>query len=418
MNPIMTSPNITNTLKIGIVANILEWYEFSVYGYLVGIIGQQFFNTTDEVIAVILAFSIFSMSYLIRPLGSIFFGYLGDKYGLHRSLKHSLLMMSIPTCFIGLLPGYDNIGAFAPVLLCALRIIQGFAAGGELPSSACYVYEHSNSHHRGWLCSSVSASSLTGVLLGSLTVTLLSLFFGQEYMSAWGWRIPFLMGLPLTIVIFYLRRNLHVNLEESSQQADTKKSEFNRLGQLNNIFAMMQAFFLVAFLQVYFYVLFIWMPTYLEYFLHISANISHLSNTLTLIALAIFTLLFGFLSRYFNRRQIILLSIISSVLLSYPLFALLPKGTFLIVVIVQFIFALSIGAMNGVTMETLGNLFPKNIRCSSFSISFSSASTFFGGTAPAICSYFVHKTGILLFPAFYMVLFGLLAFPFAVRLKG
>lgn len=418
MNSITIVPKTLTTLKIGVVANLLEWYEFSIYGYLAVIIGLQYFNTNHDIVAVILAFSIFSVSYIIRPIGGLFFGYVADKYGLTRSLKISLLMMSVPTCLIGILPVYDDIGAIAPAALIVLRLIQGFGAGGELPASACYVYETSTKQNRGFLCSSVSASSLAGVLLGSLIVTVLSLYLEKDAMLTWGWRVPFLLGIPLTILIFRLRRSIQVDIPlQERENTSTKHSEFTINGLLNNTTAIMQASILIAFLQVSFYILFVWMPTYLEYFLDVPTNLSRLTNTLTLVAMTLITLFFGYISRYFKRKQIILTSIGISILLSYPLFMLLPTGSFLTLLIVQFIFALAIGAMNGVMMETLAELFPKHIRCSGFSLTFSTATSLFGGSAPAICSYLVYKTGIISSPAIYIICFGLLALPFAFSLK-
>lgn len=404
--------NTAAILKIGVVANIIEWYEFCVYGYLAGVIGQLFFKQTNPGLSIIQAFFLFSISYLIRPLGSIFFGYVGDKYGRNIALNCSLLMMSIPTFLIGVLPTYQDIGLTAMFLLLVLRVIQGFAAGGELPISACYVYESALLKNRSILCSSVSVSSLLGVLCGSLVVTILSSIFTNEEVIQWAWRIPFWLGCPLTIIVFYLR----CDLVKTSFLTTIQKQ---KTIEIKNIYPQLfQAILLVAFLQVSFYLLFVWMPSYLKYFLNISSEIASFTNTITLCSMALLCLLSGYAPKYVGRKTILLVGVVLTTFLVYPLFLLLinyPSEDMLL--LVQILFAICVSLVNGVMMETLGSLFAAQNRCLGVGVGFTFAAAFLGGTAPTVCSYVIYKTGIFIFPAFYIMLFGLIALPVALRLR-
>src|SRR6185312_8898309 len=155
-------------LKLGIVANIFEWYEFNIFGLLASLLGQLFFQSSDTLVNLLKAFSIFAVSFIARPLGGLFFGLIGDRIGRRASLRLSLILMSIPTILIGLLPVYDQAGVIATISLVILRLIQGFAAGGELPTTACYVFESATAQNRSLLCSVVVTSPKIGMLLAAL----------------------------------------------------------------------------------------------------------------------------------------------------------------------------------------------------------------------------------------------------------
>ncbi len=198
----------THLLKIGLVANIFEWYEFVIYAYMVGVIGQLFFHSEDPISRLIQTFAVFSIGYLARPLGSLFFGAMGDRVGRGSPIKITLVMMAVPTALIGLLPTYHDIGWTAPALLFALRLIQGFAMGGALPGTACYIFEAAPADRKSILCNVVVVSVALGSLLATLVVFLLFQYFDRTTILAWAWRIPFLLSIPLTVAIGYIRREI------------------------------------------------------------------------------------------------------------------------------------------------------------------------------------------------------------------
>src|SRR3989337_3452253 len=158
---------------LGLFGNIAEWYDFSIYAFLATILGEVFFASSNPQLALIKAFSVFSIGYLARPIGSIFFGYIADKFGRSKSLRFSLLLMAVPAILIGMLPSYNNIGLAAAIILVALRFTQGFAAGGEYPTIACYVYEAAPTQKRNFFCSIASTSPVIGMFLGSSAAAIL-----------------------------------------------------------------------------------------------------------------------------------------------------------------------------------------------------------------------------------------------------
>lgn len=401
--------NKSKIVKFAIISNILEWYEFCIYAFLATIIGKLFFNSPSHAISLIYTFFIFTVGYIVRPLGSLFFGYIADKYSRVLSLQISTLTMSIPTLLIGMLPTYEVLGSLSIGLLILLRLMQGFAAGGELPTSACIVYEASDVRKRGLFCSTVSLSTLIGILLGSLTVTFLFLLLTEENMLAWGWRIPFLFGFPITLAILIMRKkllpkNLISNKEEkfiTSNKIPYKK--------------ILCALFLVGFMQICFYLHYIWMPSYLTVFLHKPQNESHILNLIALTSLGVWTIIFGYLSTKISKKFILAFSIIGMMVVQYPIFLILSSESFYHLILITFLLSAMQGGISSVIFVYLGDLFEKNVRCLSMSISYSCAASFLGGTAPTICSYFINKTGNLMFPAFFIIAASILALTIIIK---
>src|SRR5260364_13932 len=306
-------------LKIGLLANLFEWYEFSVYGFLAGTLDQLFFKSTHPTLALIQAFALFAASYFTRPLGSLFFGSLADRAGRRRSLQLSLMVMSVRTILIGMLPTYDQIGGLATVCLLMSRLVQGFGAGSESPVTGCYIFENAEPSRRGILYSTVIVSASVGILCGSLIATLL----------AWAWRLPFLLGIPITLYIFHIRSGI---LEASvAQKPFLKTRKPMRTVLTATKGQLFQAVALVAFSTVCFYILGVWMPAYLTYFLNYLQKIASLTNTLTLCALPLFCVASGYLADLIGYRRLMVVSVLAMLAAIYPLFLALqgrPYGLF------------------------------------------------------------------------------------------
>ena len=403
--------------KIGIVANIFEWYEFTTFVFLSGLIGQLFFKSTDPIIGLMQSFLIFALSFITRPLGGLFFGLIGDRIGRGFALNLSLVLMSVPTVLIGLLPTYDRTGIMATASLLVLRLIQGFSAGGELPTTACYMFESSDTWNRSLLCSLIVASPKIGMLLASFVTSLLFYYFDQTTLLAWAWRIPFLLGVPLTLFIIYIRRAIYdpTLLVESHSTIAT----IHAYKWIDLIRPMTQAIRLVSFGAVYFYVILVWMPFYLNYFSKIQENIARFNNTLALCIMLLFYPIVGYLSQRWGYKRLILASTLVILLLILPLFkGIQSYSSWKILLLLQTILSLIYVGIDGVLIETLGELFPQVNRSLGFGLAWTLSATFAGGTVPLVCTYVIHKTGWLMFPAFYIMFFGLLALPVALRLKS
>ncbi len=404
-----------NLVYIGFLANIFEWYDFSVYAYLVSKIGYLFFPSGNAQIELIKAFFLFSVSYLIRPLGSVFFGYMADRYNRISSLNLSLLMMAIPTILIGFLPTHARVGILATISLVTLRLVQGFAAGGELPGSACYVYERSSDEKKSFYCSFVAASSMLGVLLGSIMATVLYWLFSAEQVLAWAWRIPFFFGFFILIFVFYLRKNILIPDDNILLNKTVYKKTLSEI--ILNKAGLMRIIAINAFIAVTFYLLFVWMPSYLHVFLKINEVRAFLSGTLGLFMLIIFTLIFGALAPRIGRRNLALISIISIFILTYPLFMILKEGSLVCLFWVPVVFALSLSCIDGINIEMMASQFPNTFRARGLGLGFTTPTAIFGGIAPTICSYLIYKTGSDISVIIFLMAMCLIALPAALTLK-
>lgn len=415
----MNNPSF-QTIRVGLVANILEWYEFSIYAYLVTIMAQLYLPAGDQsIIALIRAWGAFSFSYLARPFGSFFWGYIGDKKGYSYSLRASLLTMAIPTVLIGLLPTYTDIGIAATLALFVLRFIQGFAAGGELPISACYVFETAPSKWRGLLCSTVSLGSGIGFLLGSATCSILYHSFSTEAILNGLWRIPYLLSIPMTIWIFFMRRSINqVTVTQPSENKLFDIAEQWRVFKKLIQSGMIPLILIVGFMEVCYYTLILYLPSYLTECFGIAQPTAQMINTIALTIYMPCLLLAGYLADRITYKRLLILHAIGIVALIYPLFTLLQSDSIWILIAVQVLFAYLVSGLGGVMMQALGSAYPETIRCSGMSVTHTIAATLFGGPTPLFCTWLIHKTGIVLAPALYMLVFGLLAVLILFRLPS
>jgi len=402
----------SSLINVAITANILEWYDFSISGFVAIILGELFFAEHDTLTAVIKSFSVFAVSYLMRPLGSMAFGYLGNKRSPGVALQWSTLLMAIPTIFMGFLPTYRDIGYSATVLMLMLRLIQGFAAGGEFPLSAYFVASHATDNNKGRLSSLVHVGGSLGVLLASFVAFLIGSLFEDRDIERWAWRLPFLLGIPLFLIVWKIRNSMFDN-QLLVQETPCR----SRTGWATRSSTFICGALLVASMEVGFYILLVWFPNYVEVFLRYSRFDAHLSNTLALIVYTATILTSGFLSSYLAHKKILIACLSSIVILTYPLFAaLLHIHIFSLLLAVQFIFAMLYGGIGGVILLTLYQLFKDKEKSLGLAVTFTVPTALFGGTAPLVCSYLVRQFHNLYLPAFYVAAFCLFALPAAFSL--
>ncbi len=397
-------------LQIGITTNILEWYEFMTYAYMATIIGQLFFHPTSNILGLIQAFAVFSIGYLARPIGSIYFGRKADKYHAGISLKHSLILMTIPTFLMGLLPTYNTIGYSAAILLIILRIVQGFATGGELPISASYLYVTSpNKAKQAFYSSLPYFGSGVGILAASLTIYLLYFFCSIETINNWAWRIPFLLGLPLSLIILYIRRDIPSAIDKVNKLAPIIHRRY--------FIKIFRGMIMVAFLEATVYILFVWMPSYMQNFLGVPHTTAMAVNVCGLIVLTAMIFLFSYISQFTNYKRSYLISVLLLTISLYPLLLLLQHvHTFAVLMTVQIIFALLFGGVNGNTLFIVCDSFPPEIRNRAMALSITLPPAIVGGTAPLLCSYFIHVLHFNNFPGWYIMGLGLITLVVSILL--
>jgi MHS family proline/betaine transporter-like MFS transporter len=191
----MNSAHIRRVIAAGMIGNVLEWYDFAIYGYFAATIGRQFFPHEDAVAQLLSAFGVFAIGYLMRPLGGVLVGHIGDTFGRRAALTFSVVAMAIPTFLMGLLPGYQTIGVLAPIGLTLLRVVQGLSVGGEYTGSMVFLVEHAPEGRRGLMGALGASGTTAGILLGSAVGAAFAASMSTAALDAWGWRIPFLLGL-------------------------------------------------------------------------------------------------------------------------------------------------------------------------------------------------------------------------------
>lgn len=400
-------------LKIAFTANTVEWFEFSLTAFMALEIGRLFFPAASDKNALMLSFLVFSSSYLARPLGSIFFGILGNRRGTGAALKLSLLGMAIPASLIAFLPTYQTAGYVATAALLLLKVMQGFCAGGETPLSGYYVSLSVSNRNRGVYCALVAGSGFSGMLLASGTI------FALPYVANWlrladlpisgyvpdTWRWPFLLCIPLSILVYFLRSSIAADRKPPMPVASRSRTAT----------PLVQAFILVAYLEIAIYSLFVWMPSYLHTYLGISSADARLSNVAALLILFVSMVASGYISRFIDASRLAVIGIVSLALSVYPLFYVLQQGDFATLVAVQAAFAVTTGCMGGVIFVILPDLFKHNWGDFGMAVTYSFATALLGGTAPVVCAYLINVTDLLSAPAIYIAASGLLAAPVAYR---
>lgn len=388
----------------GTVANALEWYDFALYGHFVTILSKHFFPLSDPYVGIIAAYSLFAAGFIMRPIGGVLFGYIGDKYGRRVSLAISIGMMSIPTALIGMLPTYETIGILAPILLAIIRLLQGASVGGAFSGCIAFLVEHSPMHRRG-LIGSISMASLSGgMLLGSLVATLVSYCMSAHDYEAWGWRIPFLLGLPVGLVGIYIKKYLN------ESDVYKKAKEHNALSSqpLRELFTkysseLYQAIGIYLMVTVPFYTLTIFIKSYMTKTLGFSLSDSASVNIMSLVIATVSMPIGAWLSDKYGRKPVLMSLTVLVILLIFPIFWMLRTNWVGGAMISQMIFAALVGGYMGPMPAALVELFPTRIRFTGVALSYNFSAALFGGTLPAVATWIVSKGYHDLVPTYIVV---------------
>lgn len=389
----------------GMIGNSLEWYDFALYGYFATIISQHFFPNSDPFISLIATYGAFAAGFLMRPFGAILFGYIGDKYGRKIALSISILMMAVPTALIGALPTYEQIGVLAPILLTLIRLLQGLSVGGEFSGSITFIVEHSKDHRRGIAGSMSIVSLVGGMLLGSAVATLTAEVFSKEDLYDWAWRIPFISGLLIGFVGYYIRHFTH----ESPKYAKIKEMGGLSSRPVRDAFKkhpkkMLTAIGLYMCVTVPFYTFSVFMITYYSKFVGGSFNEALKINTIGMALLLVIVPLAAWVSDKIGRKKVMAAGAIGYLIFFYPIFLLFQSGDFAYALIGQIIFAILLGIYTAPMPAVLVELFPTSIRYTGMAISYNICAAVFGGTVPMLATYLIQSTGIMSIVAFYLIL--------------
>lgn len=413
------SSSVKRATAASAIGNATEWFDYGVYAVATAYIAQHFFEPFKY--PLLLTLATFAVSFLIRPLGGLFWGPIGDRLGRKAILAITILIMSAATFLIGMLPTYEYIGVWAPILLIVLRLVQGFSTGGEYSGAATFMAEYAPDKQRGFFGSFLEFGTLSGYAAGTAIMLFLETVLTAEQMSAWGWRLPFLLALPLGLVGFYLRSRLedtpifqefkedhvHANLAGSTARQDEEPTALETLGLTQLVKQYWQPLLIVGgmvtALNIVNYTLLTYMPTYFEQQLGLEAKAALIVILLGELIMVACIPLAGKLSDRIGRKTNWYISLIGIAILSVPLFWLMGINFALALLgyaILGLLFVLQLGTISA----TFTAMFPTHARFAGFAISYNIATALFGGTAAFISDFFVEITGSLLMPAFYMVL--------------
>jgi len=395
--------------KIGAVirvssGNFLEMYDFMVFGYYASAIGNAFFPSGSQFLSLMLSLMTFGAGFLMRPLGAIVLGAYTDKHGRRAGLLLTLTLMSVGIFSIAFMPGYATIGLLAPLLVLLGRLLQGFSAGMELGGVSVYLSEIATPGHKGFYVSWQSGSQQVAVMFAALIGVVLSKALPPEKMSAWGWRVPLLLGCFIVPFLFRLRRSLRETDEFAARKHHPGTAEILNMLSANWAIVLI-GMMMVTMTTVSFYMITAYTPTFGSSVLHLQTGDS-LIVTLCVGASNLFWLpVFGALSDRIGRRPILLVCTILMLVTAYPVMLwLVHDPSFSRLLTVELWLSFLYGSYNGAMVVFLTEIMPVDVRTSGFALAYSLATAVFGGFTPAISTYLIHVTGNRAIPGVWLSL--------------
>lgn len=405
---IFITPYQKKVLFLSSLGGVMEFYDFIIYIFLAPFIEQVFFAGNSNFLATLKTLAIFSIGYLLRPIGGLVFSHFGDRYGRKVVFLLTVIMMAVPSLCIGLLPTPAQIGALSPICLLMLRMMQGLALGGEIPASITFVSEQVPRERHGIALAILFFGINSGLLLGSLVTTIMTSYFSRTDMIAFGWRIPFIFGGIFGVVSVYLRRYLH----ETSAFSALKKEQLQRIPAItllrNSAKTVILGCLLVATgsVTVFFY---LYWPQYLAKNMQFDLGQLMKINTISTIVLNIFIIIGGLVVDRVGARRMYLLITSTLAILAYPLFTLFTLQSFAWVIVSYLCFSVIFGAIPSAYSSLLARLYPTQVRYSGIALSYNLAYAILGGLSPIVCTLAIHYTGNVLAPAFYILIVAVIS---------
>jgi MHS family proline/betaine transporter-like MFS transporter len=394
------------TALAGLIGNVLEWFDFAVYGYFASDIGSQFFPQSSHAAQQLLAFGVFALGFLARPVGSLVLGAVGDRIGRRALLTLSIALMGGATLILGLLPTYGQIGVAAPLLLMLMRLIQGFSLGGEFTGSMVYTTEQSSPLMRGLVSSSTAAGTTIGFILGSGAAWLVNVWLPPEQVTTWGWRIPFVGSVVFLIVGYLLRRGI-------TETAEGMKAAAVRAPQLPSLLGdwlpILQTFGIVAMTNAAYYLTFTYAVERRKSLGGEGGSAFLLVNTLVLFLVVLpCKPLGGWLSDKVGRRKLMMTITAAMLALIYVALRLMLYGSPQAFAAGQIMLAIPIGMALGLQGAMVVEIFPLRTRVTSMSFAYSITLALAGGTAPLVSTWLLETLGQPHAPAYYIMLYGVI----------
>lgn len=386
------------------IGNFIEYFDFVIYGYFATVIASLFFPSDDPAASLLLTFAVFAISYASRPLGGIIFGHLGDRYGRKTPLAVAIILIAAATTLIGLMPTYAAIGIAAPILLTTLRLIQGISVGGEYGGATSFISEYAPANRRGFYTGWQTFTIGLALLVGGGVASLITATLTTEQLHSWGWRLPFLAGVPLGLVGLYLRLKLEETPHFTSVQEHAEVEKAPLLTGLKQEWrAILIGMGLISAPSACIYIYYIYSPTYLSSVLGFSLADAQRANLYNLIFYCALLPFFALLSDIVGRKPLMLISMLAVALVTYPAFHLLDPQNFNQTVLALCLMSLAFAPHSATALCAMSEIMPTKLRYTGLSISLNIPVTLLGGTAPFLATYFVSRTGNLLSPSWIVI---------------
>jgi len=423
---VIDSGKLKKAVTAAALGNAMEWFDFGVYGFVAYALGKVFFPDASPGVRTIAALATFSVPFLVRPLGGVFFGVIGDKLGRQKVLAATIIIMAISTFCIGLIPSYDSIGMLAPILLLVCKLAQGFSVGGEYTGAAVFVAEYAPDRRRGFLSSWLDFGSIIGFVLGAGVVVLISSIVGEDRFLDWGWRLPFFLAAPLGIVGLYLRRAAEETPAFTEQLERMEKEDQDAVGGAPGISfkeiasrhwrALLICIGIVLATNVTYYMLLTYMPTYLSQSLHYTEDHGVLIIIVVMIGMLFVQPLVGMASDRFGRRPFIAAGSVGLLIAAIPAFRLINSGNIGWIFVGLLLLAVLLNCLIGVMASILPAMFPTRVRYSALAAAFN-ISIIIAGLTPTAAAWLVEATDNLMMPAYYLMVVAVIGLVTAIFMR-
>ena len=396
---------IRKAILTSIFGNVVEWYDFALIAYLSPILSQVIFVKTDPIVALLSTLLVYALGFMIRPLGAVIFGHIGDKFGRAIVLKLSISVIAVVTLLMSLVPGYQSIGIVSPIIFALLRLLQGLALGGEFAGTMIYLCEVSPNNRKALYSSMANNGSNLGVLFAAMTSTVLATFSSQDFMLLWGWRIAFAFGGFIGLLGLIFRKNIY-ETDSFLSLEHIPKSPIRKVWRQDRREIIHVACLLVMSASGS-YLLMGYISTYLHMFLGYPLVSALKIQSYLILSTFIFVPVFGWVSDKYGRRPVLYFAVIAYIFLSLPCFMLLEKqhGWLLLLPLL-----IAYSAEQSTTPAVMVEHFPINGRYTGISLSYNISMAVIGGLAPYLCTYLIHQMGTHLILPILMILAAMITF--------
>ncbi|MEO8467577.1 MAG: MFS transporter [Gammaproteobacteria bacterium] len=378
---------LRRVVTAGVIGNVLEWYDFAVYGFFAPILAAKFFPSADPRVSLLAAFGAFAVGFLMRPVGAAIFGHIGDRYGRARALLFSVAMMAVPTVLMGLLPTYDTIGIAASVLIVVLRMCQGIAVGGEFTASIVFLAENAPARRRGFFASFSMFGATTGTMLGAAIGALLTNALSAEALASWGWRAAFVSGIVVAGIGIVIRRGMFDSPGKAAIASPLTVAFREHRWQVLRVLGLN-----VASAATY-YTLFVYAATWLSQTTKIERAVALNVQTVTILTFLVVLPIAAWVSDRVGRKLVLTVGMTACMLAAYPLLNVMHSGAIATTAAAQMAFGALLALQMASIPAAMTEMFPHGVRVSAVSVGYGLAYALFGGTAPAVAVWLISRTG-------------------------